>query len=197
VTWALKWKSANLSAAARLFLVHGRAIVLSRFSCAAARLAADKSQFAARRACLRCSSGSFMKSSCFLYAIRHILSARADRAARRQLSYAGKESFMSIRNKTLSAIVLFVAALAAPGMAFAQKSAVPRVQDKLALGADAVKQLLLLMDTDKNGRISRQEWMNFTAAEFDRLDADKSGELDVKEIAQSKLRASHPVYVGK
>jgi hypothetical protein len=28
-------------------------------------------------------------------------------------------------------------------------------------------------------------------AEFERLDKDKSGELDVKELAQSKLRVSH------
>ena len=44
------------------------------------------------------------------------------------------------------------------------------------------------MDTDKNGKISKQEYMNFMSAEFDRLDKDKSGELDAKELAQSQLR---------
>jgi len=39
--------------------------------------------------------------------------------------------------------------------------------------------------------------MNFVAAEFDRLDTDKSGELDVKELAKSQLRVSHPAAVGK
>jgi hypothetical protein len=34
-------------------------------------------------------------------------------------------------------------------------------------------------------------------AEFDRLDKDKNGELDVNELAQSKLRVSHFVSVGK
>jgi hypothetical protein len=44
------------------------------------------------------------------------------------------------------------------------------------------------MDADKNGKISKQEWMNFMEAGFDSLDKDKSGELDVKEIMQSKPR---------
>jgi hypothetical protein len=63
-------------------------------------------------------------------------------------------------------------------------------KDKLALGEDDVKQLLVLMDADKNGRISRDEYMRFMTAEFDRLDKDKSGELDVKELTQSLLRGS-------
>jgi Ca2+-binding EF-hand superfamily protein len=54
--------------------------------------------------------------------------------------------------------------------------------------------LLLLMDTDKNGK---EEWLKFMEAEFDRLDKDKKGQLDVKELTQSKLRVSHPVSVGK
>jgi Ca2+-binding EF-hand superfamily protein len=72
----------------------------------------------------------------------------------------------------------------------------PKPQRTLALGEDEVKQLLLLMDTDKNGKISRQEFMGFMAAEFDRLDKDKSGELDVRELAQSQVRPSRPA-VGK
>jgi hypothetical protein len=34
-------------------------------------------------------------------------------------------------------------------------------------------------------------------AEFDRLDKSKNGELDVKEIAKSKLRASRSANAGK
>jgi len=68
---------------------------------------------------------------------------------------------------------------------------------KQALAEDEVKRLLLLMDTDKNGKISKQEWMKFMEAEFDRLDKSKNGELDVKEIAQSKLRASRSANAGK
>lgn len=79
------------------------------------------------------------------------------------------------------------------GTAISQtKAAVPKPQDKLALREEEeVKQLLLLMDKDKNGRISKAERMKFMEAEFDRLDKDKSGDLDVKELTQSKLRVSH------
>jgi hypothetical protein len=50
-----------------------------------------------------------------------------------------------------------------------------------------VKQLLLLIDTNKSGKISKEEWMKFMEAEFDRLDKDKTGELDAKELAQSEI----------
>jgi Ca2+-binding EF-hand superfamily protein len=65
------------------------------------------------------------------------------------------------------------------------------------LAKKEVKQLLLLMDPDKNGKISKQEYMNFMEKEFDRLDKDKSGELDPKELTQSQLRVSHFGAVGK
>lgn len=61
--------------------------------------------------------------------------------------------------------------------------------DTVALGESEVKALLVLMDTDKNGKISRKEFMSFMQKEFDRLDKDKSGELDPKELAQSRLTA--------
>jgi len=83
------------------------------------------------------------------------------------------------------------------GIVVAQRQAVPKAQDKLALGENEVKQLLLLMDTDKSGKISKQEWMKFMEAEFDRLDKHKKGQLDAKELEQSKLRVSYPVNVGK
>ena len=94
-------------------------------------------------------------------------------------------------------IAVLVATWAMLGTAVAQKAATPKPQDKLALGEAEVKQLLLLMDTDKNGKISKQEWMKFMEAEFDRLDKDKSGDLDVKDLKQSKLRVSHFTTVGK
>jgi EF hand len=70
-------------------------------------------------------------------------------------------------------------------------------QDKIALGEDEVKQLILLLDQDKNGKVSKQEFMQFMQAEFDRLDKDKSGELDVKELTQSQVRVSQFTAVGK
>jgi hypothetical protein len=97
----------------------------------------------------------------------------------------------------IAAIALLVVAGAMPGSAFAQKDSSPRPPDKVALGQDEVKQLLLLMDTDKNGRVSKQEYMKFMEAEFEKLDTDKSGDLDVKELTQSRLRVSHFATAGK
>ena len=99
--------------------------------------------------------------------------------------------------RAIVAIAVLVATWAILGTAIAQRAAVPKPQDKLALGENEVKDLLLIMDTDENGKISKQEWMKFMEAEFDRLDKDKKGQLDAKELTQSKLRVSHVVSVGK
>ena len=99
--------------------------------------------------------------------------------------------------RVIVAIAMLVATWDILGTAVAQRAAVPKSQDKLALGEPEVTQLLLLMDSDKSGKISKQEWMRFMEAEFDRLDKDKKGLLDAKELEQSKLRVSHPVNVGK
>ena len=93
--------------------------------------------------------------------------------------------------------VLFAAAALVESALAQQKGGVPKAQDKVALSADEVKQLVLMMDTDKSGKVSKKEFMDFMSAEFDRLDTDKSGELDVKELAQSQLRPSARPGVGK
>ncbi len=78
-----------------------------------------------------------------------------------------------------------------------QKSAIPKPQDNLALGEGEVKRLMLLIDPNERGKITKQVWMKFMEAEFDRLDKDKSGELDAKELAQSRLQASSFAKAGK
>jgi Ca2+-binding EF-hand superfamily protein len=93
---------------------------------------------------------------------------------------------------------MLIAGGVAPRIVMAQTTAsVPKPQDKLAIGENDVKQLLLLMDTNKNGKISKQEYLTFMEAEFDRLDTNHNGELDPKELTQSKLRVSHFSAVGK
>ena len=99
--------------------------------------------------------------------------------------------------KTLFLACAIVATFAAATMhraVIAQKvdKSIPKVERNLVLGEDDVKDLLLLMDTDKNGKISKQEFMRFMEAEFDRLDKDKSGELDITELAQSRIKSSRP-----
>jgi len=90
-------------------------------------------------------------------------------------------------------IVVVIAVLVVTGTRFgnaAQKAAVPKPQNKLAIAEDQVKQLLPLMDTDKRGMVSRQEFMRFMEAEFERLDKNQKGELNVKELTQSTLTAN-------
>ena len=70
-------------------------------------------------------------------------------------------------------ITVLIAAGTVLSSATAQKASVPRPQDNLAMGESQVRQLLLLMPTDKKGMVSRQEYMNFMEAEFDRLDKGK------------------------
>ncbi|MGO8790043.1 MAG: hypothetical protein ACLQVL_22025 [Terriglobia bacterium] len=61
------------------------------------------------------------------------------------------------------------------------------------LAEDYTKRLLFLMDTDKSGKVSKREFMNFMSKEFDRLDTNHDGELDVNELAKWQVRP----YVGK
>jgi hypothetical protein len=73
------------------------------------------------------------------------------------------------------------------------KRATPK-EKNIAAGEKEAKKLLLLMDKDENGKVSKHEFMNFMEAEFERLDKDKNGELDVKELTESRVRSSGPVH---
>ena len=70
-----------------------------------------------------------------------------------------------LRRTNIVLVIVEIAGLVATwamlGTAVAQKAAAPKPQDKPALGEDEVKQLLLHMDTDKNGKITKQGWMKF------------------------------------
>jgi hypothetical protein len=105
---------------------------------------------------------------------------------------------MLSRRKKVTIVAITSAVLVAGGTfgtASAQKASVPKPQNKLALGEEQVKQLLLLMETSPQGKVSKQEYMKFMEAEFERLDKEKKGELDVKEVAHANLTASR--YTGK
>ena len=58
-------------------------------------------------------------------------------------------------------------------------------------GESEAKKLLLLMDKDKSGKVSRQEYMDYMAAEFDLMDLNHDGELDVTELTGAHLVVSH------
>ena len=53
------------------------------------------------------------------------------------------------------------------------------------------------MDANKNGKISKQEYMRFMEAEFDWFDKNHNGELDVKEVTKSNLTLTNFSSVGK
>ncbi|MGD0890696.1 MAG: hypothetical protein ABR923_04110 [Terracidiphilus sp.] len=104
---------------------------------------------------------------------------------------------MLTRRNLVSALAVLGTAYAIPEVGAQEKDTLPKPPGTLALGQAEVEQLLLLMDTDKDGKISKKEWMDFASAEFDRLDTDKSGFLDKKEIALSRLRATRHSNTGK
>lgn len=104
---------------------------------------------------------------------------------------------MSKRKSIVSIVVVFVATWAVPGNAAEQRDTLPKPPDKQTLRADQVKQLLLLMDTDESGKISKQEWLKFMEAEFDRLDKDRSGILNTKALAPSPLHTRHFADMGR
>jgi len=78
------------------------------------------------------------------------------------------------------------------GTAVAREITAP-APHKLAKVDAETKQLLLLMDRDQNGKVSKQEFMTFMEMEFDRLDKDKNGQLDVRELTQSQFRTRQAI----
>lgn len=63
---------------------------------------------------------------------------------------------------------------------------------KLKVGLTPLAQLLELMDTDKNGKVSKDEFMRYMQAEFDFADKNKDGELDPAELKAMVYRLNHP-----
>ena len=82
--------------------------------------------------------------------------------------------------KTLVLTLFLVIAL---GAGVSQK-AVSKQPDRMTIAVENVKQLLLVMEP-KNGKVSKEQWMKFMEAEFDKLDTEKKGVVDQMEIRQS------------
>jgi EF hand len=110
---------------------------------------------------------------------------------------------MLSRKKTIFALAFIVCifAIAAPvktaiaaGKAQATPSPAPAVAPdpaEVAAASPEALRLLKLMDIDKNGKISHAEYMAFMEAEFQRLDINHDGELDLKELVKSQLAVVH------
>jgi len=61
-----------------------------------------------------------------------------------------------------------------------------------------VRRLLQMMDRDKNGAVSKDEFLQYMSQTFDRLDVNKSGQLERNELRQmtvpnwmEKFQAQH------
>jgi Ca2+-binding EF-hand superfamily protein len=84
----------------------------------------------------------------------------------------------------ISAATVFSSAIAAQN---SDPKAEAQREKRLEAGEREAKRMLLLMDKDNNGKVSKQEFMNFMEAEFERLDINKDGQLDVKELTESRV----------
>jgi EF hand len=121
----------------------------------------------------------------------------ADRARERQTQRGGAIVLRSWRVSL--AIVALLATGVTIGPSVAQKStpdnsaSLSSREKRVAAGEAYAKQLLLLMDTDKSGKVSKKEFMDFMSAEFDHLDTSKDGQLDVAELTRLQPRP----YLGK
>jgi predicted nucleotidyltransferase len=109
---------------------------------------------------------------------------------------------MSERRKRV--VVLIISALfiigTMVGTAAAQReNDMPPITEHKAI-VDArrneAKRMMLLMDTNKDGKVSKEEWMGFMEREFDRLDTNHDGFVDVKDMEKSQFQVRHGA-VGK
>src|SRR5579863_1786784 len=91
-----------------------------------------------------------------------------------------------LKNRKLLAVAVLVG-----GLVGVRAFASPHL-DSATAGLKNTIQLLVLMETDGSGKVTKAEFMHFMEAEFDRLDTNKNGELDVKELTQTQ----HYVHGG-
>ena len=83
------------------------------------------------------------------------------------------------------------------GAALAQKASATKTPDIVAIGKPHVMQLMLLMETDKSGKVSKDQWIKFMEAEFDRLDKARTGELNIKDLKEPQAPPARFTTVGK
>jgi hypothetical protein len=81
---------------------------------------------------------------------------------------------------TRNAVVLIATSLVVVGMISTAALADSR-RTKAAADKD-VHTLVLMMDKDKDGTVSKDEFMEFMSREFDRLDVNKSGKLEPQHL---------------
>jgi hypothetical protein len=68
---------------------------------------------------------------------------------------------------------------------------------QLALAESQNERLLFLLDKNGDGKVSKQEFLEYMSAEFDRLDVHRDGELDASELEQLRVVNVGKLDVGK
>jgi D-alanyl-D-alanine carboxypeptidase len=95
---------------------------------------------------------------------------------------------------------LLIAVTTASPAAVAQKAGTPNVDTpkvQAALVDDQVREILIVMNHDRNGTISQEEFIALMTAEFDKLGRDQSGQVNAKELAASKPSVVPSARYGK
>lgn len=88
----------------------------------------------------------------------------------------GKGSLMMIKTRKQ---MLLAAPLMVLGMAFAQ-SALADNHGKAAKGQAA--EMMKKMDTNKDGMVSKDEFMKMMSEKFDKMDSKKMGKMDAQQL---------------
>jgi hypothetical protein len=66
-------------------------------------------------------------------------------------------------------------------------AAIAASRQTVATADKDVRQLIRLMDKDQNGVVSKEEFLEFMGRTFDRIDVDKNGTLEPKELQQTAI----------
>jgi Ca2+-binding EF-hand superfamily protein len=99
---------------------------------------------------------------------------------------------MSKLLKTIVATAVFFATGSIITTAVAADAPAAADSSKSETGLTPLAQLLQLMDTDKNGKVSKEEFMKFMESEFDYADKRKNGQLDPSELKNLVFKVNHP-----
>jgi len=94
--------------------------------------------------------------------------------------------------KTAVAAIFIAAACSLGAGSVSADAPVASNTTKLTSGLAPMQKLLQLMDADKNGKVSKAEYMQFMESEFEFADVNHDGELDSAELTKLINRLYHP-----
>src|ERR1700745_1783519 len=99
-----------------------------------------------------------------------------------------------MRKTTRMFLICAIAAVFTVGIVTGTPYQTRQTSDSYSLSPGEVAQMLRLIDVNKTGKITKQQWMGFMATGFAGFDTKKSGVLDSAELSRSRLRVSSFVF---